>query len=303
MKQPTEDLKTILDFVRWGASRFNTAELFFGHGTDNATDEAIWLVCHTLHLDAPIPEEFFGARLTADEKNAIAELFERRINEHLPAAYLTNSARFMGLEFYVDERVLIPRSPLAELIEQRFEPWIDPDHVNRIVDMCTGRGCIAIACAYAFPEAQIDAVDLSDGALDVAHINIERHGLANVAAHQSDLFERLPAAQYDIIVSNPPYVDDQEVAELRQEYRHEPAVGLAAGPDGLDIVLRLLRHAPAFLGEDGVLVVEVGAAREALEERCLHVPFTWLEFEHGGEGVFLLRANDLKDSVSQIDAA
>lgn len=294
--QAAEQLHSLVDFVRWGASRFNEAKLYFGHGTDNAVDEALFLVLHSLHLAPGLAPEMYHARLTAAEKAAVLELFRRRIVERLPVPYLTHEAWFGGMSFYVDERVLVPRSPIAELIEQRFAPWVDEERTEKILDLCTGSGCIAIACATAFPWAEVDAAELSPEALAVTRINIERHQLQDqVRAVQSDLFAGLKGKCYDLIVSNPPYVDAEDLASMPEEFRREPALGLAAGEDGLEIVLQILCQAPKHLSRDGVLVVEVGNSEEALVNRFPEVPFVWLDFERGGHGVFLLQAQTLNE--------
>jgi ribosomal protein L3 glutamine methyltransferase len=280
--------------VRWGYSYLSAGKLHYGHGTDNPLDEAYMLVLHVLQLPYDFDKSFLESRLTSSEKKKICHLFERRVHERIPAAYLTHEAWFANLHFYVDERVLVPRSPIAELIESSFEPWVEYERVHRVLDMCTGSGCIAIACAYAFPEAEVDAVDVSSDALEVAKINIEKHGLeVQVNSIQSNLFENLQGKQYDLIVSNPPYVSTEEMQGLPDEYRHEPGLGLEAEDEGLEIVLRMLRDAPRHLSENGVMIVEVGNSEVALEERCPDVPFMWLDFERGGSGVFLLTREQL----------
>jgi ribosomal protein L3 glutamine methyltransferase len=289
-----DSLTTVRDFIRWGASRFNAAGLFFGHGTDNALDESAALVLHALHLDHGLPETYLEGVLTAAERERVIELIEARIETRKPAAYLTHEAWFAGLPFYVDERVIVPRSPIAELIADRFAPWIDPEQVNTVLDLCTGSGCIGIACASAFPGARVDAVDISPDALAVALRNVERHGLGQrVRLVESDLFEGVGDGCYDVIVSNPPYVGLGELRTLPQEFRHEPALALAGGADGMDIVAQILAQAADHLCETGILVVEVGYSQEALVARYPQVPFLWLDFEHGGEGVFLLARQQL----------
>ena len=284
-----DGLTTIQDYIRWGASRFNKAGLFFGHGTDNALDEAAHLVLHALSLPPDLPARFRDCHLTDEERLAIVELFERRLLERIPAAYLTHQAWFAGLGFYVDENVLVPRSPLAELVETGFGPWVEPDTIARVLDLCTGSGCIGIAAAVYLPDADIDLADISPAALAVATRNIAAQGLEDrVRVVESDLFAGLGAQKYDLIVTNPPYVSAEELAALPAEYQREPRLGLAGGASGLDLVLRILREAPRFLKEDGVLIVEVGKTAAALEALFPEIAFMWIEFERGGEGVFLL---------------
>ena len=289
-------LSTLRDYIRWAASRFTQARVSFGHGTITALDEAAALVLHTLYQPYNLAEAYLDTVLTMTERQAVINIIDRRINERIPAAYLTNEAIFAGLSFYVDDRVLVPRSPIAELIEQRFSPWVDEDQVERILDLCTGSACIAIACAYAFPEASVDAVDLSVDALAVAEINIENHQVSDsVTLYQSDLFKELPATLYDVIVSNPPYVCHEEWERLPQEFRAEPDMGFKGGHTGLDIVLRILVDADEYLSEQGILCVEVGSSAQTLQNTFPDVPFYWLDFERGGDGVFLLTAEQVHD--------
>jgi len=290
------ELQTLRDWVRWGASRFNAAGLFFGHGTDNALDDALALVLHAVDLDHTLPAEYLDARVTADESKRIADLFHQRLERRVPVAYLTGKAYFAGLEFEVDEHVLIPRSPIAELIEEGFEPWLDAAHVASVLDLCCGSGCIGIACAHAFPEALVDLADISSAALEIAVRNIERHGLDDrVRALHSDVYEGLDGERYDLIVSNPPYVSRAEMAGLPDEYRHEPELALEAGDDGMDVVARILAWGADYLRPGGILVVEVGASADLLMTRYPEGPFLWLDFERGGDGVFLLTAEQLEE--------
>jgi len=287
------ELHTIQDLIRWAVSRFNEAGLYYGHGTDNAWDEAVQLILPVLHLPLSIDPEIRHARLTRSEKQQIVELIVRRVDERIPAAYLTHRAWFAGWEFYVDERVLVPRSPFAELLEKRFHPWL-LNEPQRILDLCTGSGCIAIACAHAFPEAEVDAIDLSPDALAVCEQNIHEHGLEQqVIPILSDLFEAVPGVSYDLIVSNPPYVDAEDMGNLPDEFHHEPELGLASGDDGLDLTRRLLAQAPDHLNDGGLLFVEVGNSCIHLEEQFPEVPFVWIEFEHGGHGVFAISKEQL----------
>jgi ribosomal protein L3 glutamine methyltransferase len=272
------------------AKRFEDADIHFGHGTDNAWDEAVALVFHVLQLAFDVDDEkILRRQITAGEMQNINELVERRIKEKIPLAYLTHEAYFANLKFYVDERVIIPRSPFAELILNQFSPWVEYEKVNNILDLCAGSGCMAIACAKAFPHAKIDAVDLSADALEIAKINVEKLKVVEqINLIQADLFAKIKNKKYDLIISNPPYVGNEEMKSLPQEYQHEPNMSLETAEDGLGIVLRILQQAKNHLTKNGVLIVEVGNSRSALEKRLPNVPFIWLEFANGGEGVFLL---------------
>lgn len=286
--QVHNDLHSIKDYLRWAYSCFNRADIFYGHGQDNGWDEALQLVLSALHLPLDVPDDLFDGRLALSEKQAIIHLIKERLGRRVPVAYLTNSAWFCGLEFYVDERVLIPRSPIGELIQQGFGGLLK-NSPKRILDMCTGSGCIAIACAEQFPEAEVDAVDLSFEALDVAEFNIERHQLTHrVFPIQSDLFTQLPQDQYDLIVTNPPYVDQDDIEDMPEEFRHEPMLALEAGEDGLVLVKRILAQAGEYLTKNGVLICEVGNSMVHLIEQYPTVPFKWIEFKQGGDGVFAL---------------
>lgn len=295
LENAVNELLTFRDMVRWGASEFNAAHLFFGHGNDNAWDEALCLARHALHLSPEEDHKIADVRLLAAERRGIAELFQQRIQQRKPAAYLIHQAWFANLSFYVDERVIIPRSPMAELITQEFTPWLDETSVDQVLDLCTGSGCIAIACALAFPQAHVDAVDISADALAVAEKNVTNYELQNsVNLIKSDLFSQLPKKRYDLIISNPPYVNAEDMAQLPEEYHHEPRLALAAGDDGLDIVKQILAQAPDYLSEQGILVVEVGRSAPALEACFPELPFLWLDLKQGGQGVFLLTAQQFK---------
>ena len=288
------DTTTLLELVEWAEARLSAAALAYGHGTDNPRDEAAWLV---LAGAGHAPDDPAIDPATPVEPGAVAavhRLVERRVRERRPSAYLTGRAWFAGLAFRVDERVLVPRSPLAEPIGERFAPWIGARPIERILEIGTGCGCIAAACARAFPEARVDATDVDPGALELAASNLRELGLADrVRVHRSDLFAGLPPRRYDLIVSNPPYVDAAAMQTLPTEYRHEPASALAAGADGLDVVEPLLEQARDWLAPGGLLVVETGRAGAALAARHPELPFVWLEFARGGDGVFVLEARDL----------
>lgn len=287
------ELHTIQDILRWSMSQFNAANIYYGHGTDNPWDEAMQLVLPTLNLPLDCPEALFSSRLTLTERLAIIERVICRVDERIPAAYLTNRSWFCGHEFYVDERVLIPRSPIAELINNHFDGIIN-DEPENILDLCTGSGCIAIACAYEFPEATVDAVDISTDVLAVTEMNIENHGLSHrVFPLMSDLFNDLPGVKYDLIVTNPPYVDQEDMDSLPEEFKVEPELALASGTDGLDLTRRILAQAPEHLNENGVLICEVGNSMVHLMDQFPNVPFTWLSFEFGGDGIFMLTREQL----------
>jgi ribosomal protein L3 glutamine methyltransferase len=300
----TNELQTIVDLIRYAASRFNAAGLTFGHSHDNAIDEATHLVLSSLHLPPDLPPAYGGARVTAIEKNRVLSLIDRRIETREPVAYLVGEAWFAGMPFKSDARALVPRSPIAELIEDGFSPWLDGRDVERALDLCTGSGCIGIAMAAHNPHWRVDVADISDDALALARENIALHQLdVHVRAVRSDLFSGLAGERYDLIVSNPPYVTDDEYAALPGEYAHEPKLGLTAGVDGLDIALRILHDAADHLTDDGLLIVEVGESEHALNALLPGVPFVWIEFKVGPMGVFALERHDLDQHVAAIRAA
>ncbi|WP_251359611.1 50S ribosomal protein L3 N(5)-glutamine methyltransferase [Kangiella sp. TOML190] len=297
-QQAAASLNTITDYIRFAASEFERTGLYYGHGTDNAWDESVALVLQMLELPSDYPVVMFEARLIDEEKQHLLSAIRTRIEERKPLAYITNKGYFAGIEFFVDERVLVPRSPIAELVENQFNPWLISDE-PRILDLCCGSGCIGIACAAYLPDSEVIVSDISVEALQVAEINIDQAGFyPRVQAVQSDLFSSMRDMKFDLIVSNPPYVDAEDLAEMPAEFFHEPEIGLGSGDDGLDLTRKILQQAAEFLTEHGVLIVEVGNSWPALQEAYPEVPFSWLEFERGGDGVFLLTKQQLEQHFS-----
>ncbi len=294
------ELHTIIDLIRYGTSRFNAAGLTFGHSYDNALDEATQLVLHTLHLPHDLGPAYGQARVLHEEKLQVLNLFQRRIDERVPAAYLTGEAWFAGLSFKSDARALVPRSPIAELIECGFQPWLGEVEVHRALDMCTGSGCIAIAMGHYFPNWEVDGVDLSDDALSLAEENKERLLAHNVTLLKSDLFNGLEGRRYELIVTNPPYVTNDETDALPREYAHEPDMALRAGHDGLDLVLKIMRDAPQHLSDDGLLICEVGDSEQHLYRLLPEVDFEWIEFKVGQMGIFGVRCSELVKHAARI---
>lgn len=291
-----DELVTVLDFLRFSLSCATNAHLYYGHGTDNAWDDMRSLVLRSLSLPYDVDPILLNARLTTSEKKHLCQQLDKRINQRVPVPYLIKEAYFCDLPFYVDERVLIPRSPIAELIHNQFSPWIAADNVYHILDLCTGSGCIAIACCYAFPDAEVDAVDISSEALAVAAINCEQLEVGDqLTLIESNCFNNVSKMNYDLIVSNPPYVGKEEMQTLPDEFRHEPVLALETSNNGLAIVENILHKAHDYLNDGGILVVEVGNSEEALCEAYPLVPFTWLDLSHGGQGVFLLTKKQLEE--------
>jgi len=291
----TQNLHSVRDYLRFAVSRFNEAKLFFGHGSGDAYDEAAYLILHTLHLPLDRLEPFLDAQLTDNERGLVLDIIQQRVEKRIPAAYLTHEAFLGDFSFYVDERVIVPRSFIAELLRVQLSPWIaDPDGIANVLDMCTGSGCLAILAAHAFPNAGVDAVDLSPDALAVAERNVADYQLHDrVNLIESDMFAKLGNRKYDLIISNPPYVDAESVNALPQEYLHEPKLALGSGHDGLDATRVILKKAAKYLTENGVLIVEIGHNRDALEAAYPNLPFTWLDVSAGDEYVFMLHHNDL----------
>ena len=291
----TQELHTIRDWLRYSVSQFESSDIFYGHGTDNSYDEAVWLILSALHLPIDTLDNFYDARLTQTEREHLADLIEQRITKHTPTAYLVKEAYLQGLKFYVDERVIVPRSFIAELLNDGLQPWIEyPELIQSAADICTGSGCLGVLLADAFPDAQIDVIDISKDAIDVANINIAKYGLQDqVHAIQSDMFSALAGKTYDLIISNPPYVDAPSMANLPLEYQNEPQLALGSGADGLDHTHTILREAAKHLNDEGILVVEIGHNRDALIAAYPDLPFTWLDTSSGNAFVFLLTKADL----------
>ena len=287
-------LTRIVDYIRWGATRFVAADLSYGHGSDNAIDEAAHLVLDALGLDHHLPDAYLESQLTPRERAAVIAVIERRIDTRLPAPYITGKAWFAGMEFTVDERVIVPRSPIAELIETGFQPWLGHREPLSILDLCTGGGAIAIACAHAFPDARVVATDASDDALAVAELNCDKHDTGpQVELVRADIYDGLAPQRFDLIVTNPPYVTKDEYSGLDPEFQHEPGFAFHGDADDLDLVEKILFGAPAYLAEDGLLIIEVGASAYLLEAKYPDLPVTWIELERGGMGVGALEAEDL----------
>jgi ribosomal protein L3 glutamine methyltransferase len=298
------DPHSVRDFVLWAEQRFQQARLYFGHGTDNARDEAAWLVASTMAIPFAELDARAEYRLTSAEADSIRSRVEARVTTRKPLAYLLQEAWFAGLKFYVDERVIVPRSLIGDFLPERFQPWVRPAQVHRLLDLCTGSGCIAIAAALAFPEAQVEAADISSEALAVARINVEAHGLdARVTLIQSDLFSELQGRRYDLILTNPPYVEARDMASLPTEYRHEPELALASGPSGLDAIIRILAVAADHLNPHGLLIAEVGNSCLPLQQRFPQVRFVWLTAASGDESVFLLGREELTRHAARFRAA
>lgn len=293
--EAAQQLHTVRDYLRFAVSRFNQAKLFFGHGSSDAYDEAAYLILHTLHLPLDRLEPFLDANLTDGERGEVLNIIHRRVEYRIPAAYLTHQAFLGEFSFYVDERVIVPRSFIAELLLEQLHPWIaEPEEINSVLDLCTGSGCLAILAAHAFPNAGVDAVDLSPAALVVAERNVADYQLqGRISLVESDLFAKLEGKRYDLIISNPPYVDAESVAALPQEYLHEPKLALGSGRDGLDATRVILEQAAQHLTENGILIVEIGHNRDALEAAYPDFPFTWLDVSAGDQFVFMLHRNDL----------
>jgi len=295
------ELSTIRDWIRYAVSQFEASDIFYGHGADNSYDEAVWLVMSGLHLPMDTLGNFLDANITSAERKHLAGLIEQRVTKHTPTAYLVKEAWLHDFKFYVDERVIVPRSFIAELLlDDSLTPWVEfPEMVENAADICTGSGCLGVLLAHAYPEAAVDVVDISTDAIDVCNINIANYGLEEqVTAIQSDMFTALAGKSYDIIISNPPYVDAESMAALPTEYRNEPQLALGSGNDGLDHTHTLLREAASYLSDSGILIVEIGHNRDALLEAYPEVPFVWLDTSGGDQFVFLLTKAQLLSIAS-----
>ncbi|MES2662172.1 MAG: 50S ribosomal protein L3 N(5)-glutamine methyltransferase [Pseudomonadota bacterium] len=295
-RAPVEELLTVRDFLRWTLSRLQSSQVYLGHGTDDLWDEALHLVLHALHLDLTVDDRILDARLLTKEREHIVYLVKQRIEQKIPTPYLTQTAWLDGLSFFVDERVLIPRSPIAEIISQQFQPWIESDRVDRILDLCTGSGCLAILAQRQFPEAEVWATDLSPDALIVAQKNCDRHDYKELLLIESDGFDKIPKQAFDVIVCNPPYVPKKSMQSLPEEYQHEPVLALVAGDDGLSVVRKILPHVVDYLAPGGILILEVGEAADALEQ-AFNWPWVWLDLEQGGEGVCVIQREQIESAL------
>jgi ribosomal protein L3 glutamine methyltransferase len=297
-----EELLSIRDWIRYAVSQFEASDIFYGHGTDNSYDEAVWLIMSGLHLPTETLDNFLDATITTDERKHLAYLIEQRVTKHTPTAYLVREAWLHDFKFYVDERVIVPRSFIAELLlDDSLNPWIEfPEMVQSAADICTGSGCLGVLLAHTFPSAAVDVIDISADAIAVSNINIANYGLeAQVTAIQSDMFAALSDKTYDVIISNPPYVDEPSMAQLPEEYRNEPQLALGSGKAGLDHTHTLLREAANYLNDDGVLIVEIGHNRDALYEAYPNMPFTWLDTSGGDQFVFIITKEDLVNSLQK----
>jgi ribosomal protein L3 glutamine methyltransferase len=297
MQQVAEQLSQLKDYIRWGTSQFEAAGICYGQGIPTPWEEANILAYHVLHLPAHAPAEFLDCTLTMGERLQILAIYQRRVEERMPVAYLIGKAVYAGIEFIVDQRVIVPRSPIAEMIEAEFQPWLGDVQVDRILDLCAGSGCIGMVCAAHFPAAQVDLLELSDDAIAIAEQNIDHHHLhQQVTTHSSNVFSALQPGvdQFDIIVTNPPYVDMADIGSMPAEYHHEPTMALGSGDDGLDITVQILAEAGHYLSPEGILVVEVGNSGEQLEALFPEIHFDWVEFERGGFGVFVINSAELE---------
>ena len=304
LAEDTAKFSTITDYVRFATSLFNEKELYFGHGTDNAYDESVNLVLSSLKLPNDIPVHTWTSHLTSNERKVLLERISSRVEDSIPVAYLVNETWFAGFSFYVDKRVIIPRSPIAELIEEEFSPWIEAESINTVLDMCTGSGCIAIATALTLEDVEVDAVDLSEDAIAVANLNVENYSLEDrVNVIKSDLFSELTGKKYDLIICNPPYVAGEEYDELPKEYFHEPKNALYADNEGIAIIKKFLSEVGEHLTPNGLLILEAGSAQDVLHDFYADAPFTWVQFDRGGDGVLIMNAAEVESFTSKFKEA